>query len=83
MRASYEVRLHGGYRFGLTVHDGRLLPGEPDGPVDCRIGADPAALLLLLWGRAPLTAAVARGRMVAWGRRPWLAPRLPAMLRNP
>lgn len=84
VHTTYDVHLRGGSTFRLVLDDGRLLaPEHPDGPPDCRITADPAALLLILWGRTSPWPAVAGGRLVAWGRKPWLAATLPSMLRNP
>jgi hypothetical protein len=37
------------------------------------ISADPAALLLVLYKRRSQWPAIARGKLLAWGRRPWLA----------
>jgi hypothetical protein len=40
---------------------------------DVTISAQPVALLLVLYKRRPQWPAIARGRLLAWGRRPWLA----------
>ncbi len=40
------------------------------------ISADPAAFLLVGYGRMPLVRALLRGGILAWGRRPWLGLRL-------
>jgi hypothetical protein len=34
------------------------------------------ALLLVVYGRVGLWGQLARGRLLAWGRRPWLGPKL-------
>jgi uncharacterized protein (TIGR03083 family) len=63
---------------GLTVR-----PGAVSGPVDCTVSADPAAFLLVMYGRMnPLRSAVT-GRVVAWGRKPWLGLTLPDRFRRP
>jgi hypothetical protein len=46
---------------------------RPDGRPDVSISADPAALLLVLYKRRSQWPAIARGKLLAWGRRPWLA----------
>jgi uncharacterized protein (TIGR03083 family) len=73
--ATFDVRLRGQTRQtwsfldgGLSVHRSR-----PEGRVDCHISADPGALLLVFYGRESQWKHIARGRLVAWGRRPWLA----------
>ena len=81
--ARYELRIRGGLQATLTFVDGGLTVGRPDGTADCRISADPVAFLLVSYGRISVWGPVLRGRMVAWGRRPWLGLKLPSLLRNP
>ena len=86
VRASYEIRLRGNGRSSLflTLDDGRLTLGAPaDGKVDCHISADPVAFLLVGYGRISQLGPILRGQMLAWGRKPWLAPKLATMLRSP
>lgn len=71
----YELRLRGGPRYRLTIDDGAATVGEPDGadgPVDCRIVADPVAFLLVGYGRTGQLGQIVRGKIVAVGRKPWL-----------
>lgn len=73
--ANYEVRLRGDMgRVRFEFEDGALTV-NPDGPwrPDATISADPTALLLVLYGRTSQWGAIARGQMMAWGRKPWLA----------
>jgi hypothetical protein len=72
--ATFEVRLRTGpsfvFRFSggvLSVETGRARD------VDCRVSADPVAVVLVLYGRRSQWGEIARGRLVAFGRRPWLA----------
>jgi uncharacterized protein (TIGR03083 family) len=82
--ARFDVRIRGNGGYHFVFDRGELHVREPSAaPVDCHISADPAALLLLMWGRRPQWRAIARGELVAWGRQPWLGPRLRAMIRNP
>ena len=82
--ACYELRVRGAGRVLLEISDGTVAFGGRDGRrVDCRLSADPATLLLLLFGRVSQWPALFTGRLVAWGRKPWLAPRLRQVLRNP
>jgi hypothetical protein len=75
--ASFELRLRTGPSFVFRFSDGalRVETGRAR-DVDCRIIADPAALLPVLYKRRSQWGAIARGRLVAFGRRPWLALRL-------
>jgi hypothetical protein len=84
--AIFDVRLRGdpAARAILAFDHGRLAIQPPDGQrVDCRISADPAAHLLVTYGRCgPLLPAL-RGRITAAGRKPWLGLWLPRLFRKP
>lgn len=82
--ATYEVRMRGGGRAYLRFAAGDLfVDSEPPGPVDCHLSVDPETFLLVAWGRLNQWPAIGRGRLLAWGRRPWLGVKLRSMLRNP
>lgn len=84
VRACYEVRLRGGGSAFLRLDDGDLTVGaEAPAPVDCHLSVDPETFLLVSWGRLSQWPAIGRGRLLAWGRRPWLGLKLRQMLRNP
>ncbi len=83
-RCRYDIRLRGGGRFGLLFDDGALTVEPPsDREVDCHLSADPAAFLLVGWGRINQWRAIPKGQLLAWGRRPWMALRLRSMLASP
>lgn len=84
VRLTYEVRLRGGGRFTLAFRDGAV-DARPGGSpaADCRISADPVAFLLVAYGRRSQWSAAATGRLVAWGRKPWVAFRLTSLLVPP
>ena len=82
--ARFEVRLRGDGRAWLCFADGNLsVEASPQGPVDCHLSVDPAAFLLVAWGRTSQWPAIARGQLLAWGRRPWLGMQMRSWLRNP
>lgn len=84
VRARFEVRLRGGGRAWLCFHDGDFsIEASPGGPVDCYLSVDPAAFLLVAWGRTGQWPAIARGQLLSWGRKPWLGLKLRSWLRNP
>jgi hypothetical protein len=85
LRAVFDLRLADGPRRHLVFNRGELAitPPDPSRRVDCHLRADPATLLLVLWRRRSHWPAVARGQLTAWGRRPWLAGRLPSLIRTP
>lgn len=82
--AVYEFRIRGATRIYLVFDDGTLkVEGSRTGPVDVHVSAEPAAFLLTSLSRtSPLRYALT-GRMVVWGRRPWLMARLGHLLRGP
>lgn len=84
LNARYAVRLWGGGRFGVTFTDGSAVVGHelPDRP-DCTISIEPVTFLLMALGRCSPVGAMARGRVFAWGRKPWMGPRFPAYFKAP
>jgi uncharacterized protein (TIGR03083 family) len=84
LHAAYELRIRGGPRFVVRFRDGAAsVEPSAGGPVDCWISADPTAFLLLGYGRTGPWGPIARGRLAAGGRRPWLALRYQRLLHNP
>ena len=85
--ARYDIRLRGehGARAVFTIADGELAIEAPQAgpPADCYLSADPWAVLLVLYSRSGPLKPGLTGRIVAWGRRPWLALTLPILFRNP
>ncbi|MFC8226468.1 maleylpyruvate isomerase family mycothiol-dependent enzyme [Streptomyces sp. NPDC057287] len=84
LTARYAVRLRGGGCFGVTFDDGAVTAGGrlPDRP-DCTISIEPTTFLLMALGRCAPAGAMARGRVFAWGRKPWIGPRFPGYFRAP
>ncbi|WP_307623836.1 maleylpyruvate isomerase family mycothiol-dependent enzyme [Streptomyces sp. V3I7] len=82
--ARYTLRLRGGPAFGVTFAGGavEVSPELVDRP-DCTVLTEPVAFLLMALGRQGPWQALARGHVLAWGRRPWLAPRFPALFIAP
>lgn len=84
LTARYAVRLRGGVAFGVSVYDGavHVSPTPPERP-DCTILIEPVAFLLIGLGRRNPWLAIGQGQVLAWGRRPWLAPRFPTLFTAP
>lgn len=82
VNVAYRLKLRGGNDTYLRISDGVLEIGA-EGPVDCTISADPVGAALVLFGRRPPAAALLRGQLLAWGKRPWLALKLPRLLLSP
>jgi SCP-2 sterol transfer family len=82
--ATYEIRIREGSAYTLAFRDGTLdaRDGRAD-RADCRISADPAAFLPVLYRRRSPWRYVPTGGLVAWGRRPWLGLRLAGRFHRP
>src|SRR5215831_13425951 len=74
LTATFEVHLRGQATHVYSFRNGHLQV-NPAGPhrADVHIRADPAAFLLALYRRQPTWRHIAAGRLLAWGRKPWLA----------
>ncbi|MEV6837162.1 maleylpyruvate isomerase family mycothiol-dependent enzyme [Streptomyces sp. NPDC051133] len=85
LTARYRIRLRGGEPFGVSLADGvvRVTPEAPPRRADCTILLDPVAFLLIALGRLNPWRAIAQGRVLAWGPRPWLASRFPTLFTAP
>lgn len=81
----YHLRLRGEGDHTFEVGDDGSLRVEAGTPerADVHVSADPVAFLLVGYGRAGRWGAILRGRIVAWGRKPWLALRFADLLERP
>lgn len=84
LTAQYTLGLRGGPRFTAAFDSGVLTvtPGPAERP-DCTIITEPVTFLLIALGRCSPWAAIARGGIRAWGRRPLLVPAFPRAFRAP
>jgi uncharacterized protein (TIGR03083 family) len=73
LTAAFELRLRAGTTRRWSFDNGRLITTATTTRPDVTISADPVALLLVFYRRESQWSHVLRGRMLAWGRRPWLA----------
>lgn len=82
--ACYDVRVRGGTRAHFLFDDATLTIEPPSArKVDCHISADPGTFLLVGYGRVGPIRPALTGKLVAWGRKPWLGLKLPQLLNNP
>lgn len=72
LHVTYEVRFRGGRRYVIAIDDGTAQIDPPSARVDCWISADPAAFLLVGYGRVSQWSQALRGRVFSGGRKPWL-----------
>jgi uncharacterized protein (TIGR03083 family) len=83
VRATYDIRVRGGARVCLAIDNGGMTIEQQPASVDCHVSADPIELLLVAYGRKTQWVPILTGKMVAWGRKPWLGPRLVSYLVTP
>ena len=82
--ARYAIHVGGGPHFVCRFDGGTLtVTATPAGPVDCHIAADPVTFLLVAYRRVPQWRPILRGKLRAWGRRPWLALRFTRLVGPP
>ena len=74
--ATYGLRLRPSSEWSFTFDRGtlRIERGRPQ-RADCRISATPVGWMLAGYGRISPARAALTGKVVAYGRKPWLAPR--------
>jgi uncharacterized protein (TIGR03083 family) len=84
LRTCFELRLRGGPPAYLTFENAVLSVGDtPPRPVDCRISVDPVAYLLVGYGRIGQWGQTLQGKVLVWGRKPWLGLKLGKLIANP
>lgn len=82
--ASLDVRIRGAGRAFVVIENGSIAIEEPSRrSITCHISGDPVALLLVAYSRIGPLRPLARGRLVSWGRKPWLGWKLNDMLKSP
>jgi hypothetical protein len=73
MDTLYELKVRGSEPVRLRIEGGRLSVGDgDDSSVDCRLSVDPVDYLLIGYGRRSQWGPILTGRVVAYGRKPWL-----------
>lgn len=85
LHARFELRLRGGPRYLIEINHGTATTGLATGEAkpDCWISADPEAFLKVGFGRAGQWGQIARGKLVAGGRKPWLATAFGSLITGP
>lgn len=76
VNATFKVRMRGGEVTCVRVQNGSVdtAPwGTSSGRADCGLSADPVAFFLLAYGRKGQWPLIAQGRLLSYGRKPWLA----------
>jgi hypothetical protein len=76
LHATYALHIPGTAPLVYTVDDGTVRMEHDGARVDCHLGVDPIAFLLVTIGVLPQWQAAVTLKMRPWGRRPWLATRI-------
>ena len=81
---AYGIRLRGGPHFVIRNTGASLTVAPADGQkVDCWVAGSAATYIMIGYGRLNQWHAIARGRLFAWGRKPWLALKLVDLFHRP
>lgn len=73
LEADFALHLRGGPTVFAEIHDQSLrITTERPGTIDCHISADPAVYLLVGYGRISQIKPILVGKVVAYGKKPWL-----------
>lgn len=82
----YRVNFRGGPNIGFRFVDGTVDIQDWsawDRRAAVTLSADPVAFLLLAYGRKSQWPLIAQGRLIAYGRKPWLALQMRGLFANP
>jgi uncharacterized protein (TIGR03083 family) len=84
MTATWQMNLRGGDTIYFVLRDGSLeMTIEAPEKIDCRVSAEPLEYLLVGYGRKSQWGPVLTGKIVAYGRKPWLSLTLGKLFRSP
>ena len=84
LRANFAIDLRDGNPDYMLVHDGVLrVTSEKPARVDCRVSARPVEYVLVGYGRMSQVKPLLTGKIVAYGRKPWLGLRFAKLIYSP
>lgn len=85
VHAAVRIHVRGGVTIGIDIDGPRVEtrrnPGA--GPADCHLWVEPVAFLLSASGRSSQIRQIAAGRMLSFGRKPWLGPVIARLFAHP
>ncbi|GAC1367324.1 MAG: hypothetical protein NVSMB32_12270 [Actinomycetota bacterium] len=74
LNAAFLVHFRRGPQLAVTFDNGALSVSQtPPRRVDCHISADPVAFFQVALGNISQWGPIATGKLMTWGRKPWLA----------
>lgn len=85
VKLTYHIVLRGGGgEAWLRFDDGDVeVFDTAPGRVDCHLSVDPAAFLLVSFGRTGQWPPILKGKLLAYGRKPWMGLRLASLAKTP
>jgi hypothetical protein len=83
LNAVFELRLRGGPTVYLHLGNGELSLDDEPTPADVVVSADPAEYLLIGYGRKAQWGPILQGKILSWGRKPWLSLRFAKLFHSP
>ena len=84
VHAALALHVRGGPTFYVVVDDGTCTTDSvAPNRVDCHVSTAPVDYVLIAYGRRSQLASALKGKVVAWGRKPWLSLRFPAKFHRP
>jgi hypothetical protein len=85
VKVTYHVVLRGGGGEAyIRFDDGDVEASDTaPGPVDCHLSVDPVAFLLVSLGRSGQWPQILKGKLLAYGRKPWMGLKLSSLVRTP
>jgi hypothetical protein len=81
--AVFELKIRGGSHVYVTIHDSKLSIDEARPvSIDCKISADPVSYVLVGFGRISQLRPILMGKIIAYGKKPWLGLRFGKLFRQ-
>lgn len=83
--ATLDIKVRGGSSAVFRFDKGAFTiePGPARTRVDCHLSVDPEGFLMVAWNRKSQWSEIAKGHLLTWGLKPWVALKLRGMLKNP
>jgi hypothetical protein len=78
-----RLRLRHGVPFSIRIREGRVWSELAGDRPDAHVWADPVAYLMVGYGRWGVLRPLVGGRLVVWGRRPWVVLTVPKLFAGP
>lgn len=83
-KISYGINIRGVDVFAIIYEGGNIkISNDIPGNVDCYISVHPIDFFLVSFGKSTILRSLLKGRIMVWGKKPWLALKLKTIFPNP